>query len=130
MYFRGITHNIKDGGGEEKVGNMDWLGYESMRTMHLNPHAPQNGGFTTGQIIFGRSPKLQIGTVDNPDIKDFIYKNDTLLYKQGALENSGTFKKASLQRDFRRNLNISLNSSVRDMISAKLLRAKLLAFTK
>ena len=42
MYFRDITHRIKDGGG--RVENIDWREYASMRIRHLNSQLQQYGG--------------------------------------------------------------------------------------
>ena len=75
MYFRDITQRIKDGRQEKKVDNREWGDYASMCMMHLNSQVQPYGGFTNGQRVFGRGPKLSIGAVDNPHFKGAIYQN-------------------------------------------------------
>ena len=41
-----------------------------MTTLRLNSQAQQYGGFTPGQRVTGRTPKLPIGAVGNPNFAD------------------------------------------------------------
>ena len=43
-----------------------------MTALHLNSQVQQYDGFTPGQRVFGRAPKLPIGTVGNPNFSDFM----------------------------------------------------------
>ena len=57
----------------------------SMCTAHLNSKVRHYGGFQLAGE-FRRSPKLPIGTVDNPRFKDCIYRNgDPSLQTQNVL---------------------------------------------
>ena len=47
-----------------------------MCMIRLDSEARQYGGFAPARRVFGRSPKLPIGYVDNPHFKDFTYRND------------------------------------------------------
>ena len=42
-----------------------------MAMMHLNSQVQKYGGFAHGRRIFGRAPKLPIGTAGNPFFGDF-----------------------------------------------------------
>ena len=46
-----------------------------MCILRLNSQIQKYGGFTGGERVFGRAPKLQIGAVGTPHFIDFVYQN-------------------------------------------------------
>ena len=53
------------------MSHKDWEEFSAMDSLHLNSQAHQYDGFTPGKRVFGRTPKLPIGAVGNPDFTDF-----------------------------------------------------------
>ena len=77
MYSKDITHRIIDGEKRKMVDIKDRQEYTASRTMRLNSEILQYAGITPGQRVFGGSPKLPIGAVDNPTFKDCVATNET-----------------------------------------------------
>ena len=44
--------------------------FSEIPMMHLDPQLQQLGGFALGRRVFGPSPKMPIGAVDNPHFSD------------------------------------------------------------
>ena len=66
MYFKDITLQIKDKNQNKQIRPADWEDYGELSTLHLNPSAKQNGGFSTGPRVFGRTPKMPTGAAGDP----------------------------------------------------------------
>ena len=47
-----------------------------MCILHLDSQSRQYGGFPSWGRVFGRTPKLPIGAVSNPNFNDFMYQNE------------------------------------------------------
>ena len=74
--FRTIIDHVTGGRKHKKLNNKEWKEFSPMTMMHLNSQVRQYGGFTPGQRVFGRTPKLPIGTIDNPFFWDFTNPAD------------------------------------------------------
>ena len=48
------------------------MGFSAMNTMRLNSHVQQFDGSTHGRRVFGRTPKMPIGTVGSPHFEDIM----------------------------------------------------------
>ena len=51
------------------LSNKEWKAFAEMATMRLNPQVRQCDGSAPGKRGFGRTPKMPIGTIDNPFLK-------------------------------------------------------------
>ena len=72
-----------------------------MDALHLNSQVQQYDGFTSGQRVFGRTPKLPIGKVGNPNFADFVNPIFALAAKSLSLVNTiFQIRKASSEADF------------------------------
>ena len=76
----------------------------------------QYDGFTPGERVFGRTPKMHIGAADSPIFCDFTNPNDSPVTKtHQLLAKLREIRKASLRIDYRGKVNGALNQRVRDM---------------
>ena len=76
MYFRYTTQQILDKRKNKKTKPVDLEEYASLSMLHLDSKVHRYDGFTPGQRVFGRAPKMPIGTVGNPNFSDFTNRND------------------------------------------------------
>ena len=70
-HFRGIIDHVIGNRKSNCLSNKQWREFSAMAALHLNSQVRQYDGFTPGQRVFGRTPKLPIGTVSNPNFTDF-----------------------------------------------------------
>ena len=86
-----------------------------MTMMHMNSQVQQYGGFTPGQRVFGRTPKLPIGATDNPFFEDFMNPAEApATEKRNSIVAIYEIRQASLKEDFRSKLNTTPIRRVRD----------------
>ena len=84
--------------------------------LHLNSQVRQNDGFTPRRRVFGRTPKIPIGTVDNPLCKDFKNpKNTPATQAHQVLAKQRGIRKESPRSGFNGKFNVTLNQHVQDM---------------
>ena len=73
-------------GEHKQIKSVDWRAYAALTMLNLNSHAQQYDGFTTDRRVFGRTPEMPIGTVDNPSWVDFTnHTNHTVTQTHQAL---------------------------------------------
>ena len=74
-----------------------------MTMMHLNSQVQQYDGFTPAQLVFGRTPKLPIGTIGNPFFEDFMNPAEAPTAEtQNLIPAIYEIRQASLQADFQK----------------------------
>ena len=71
-HFRGILDHIIGNRKSNFLPSKDRKEFSAMAALHLNSQVQQYDGFTPGQRVFGRTPKLPIGTAGNPNFSDFM----------------------------------------------------------
>ena len=71
-YFRGIIERIIRNRKSNCLASKEWGEFSAMTAMRLNSQVRQFDGFTPGQRVFGRTPKLPIGAVRNPNFAEFM----------------------------------------------------------
>ena len=69
-HFRGIIDHMVGNRNPNISTPTQWREFSAMDVLRLNSKVQQYGGFTLGQRVFGRTPKLPIGTVGNPNFSD------------------------------------------------------------
>ena len=87
-----------------------------MAALHLNSQVQQYDGFTPGQRVFGRTPKLPIGAADNPNFTDFA--NPTTAPTAESLNLINTIfqiRKASSEADFNGKMQLCLERRIRNI---------------
>ena len=90
-----------------------------MAMMHMNSQVQQYDGFTPGQRVFGRTPKLPIGSIDNPFFGDFTNPAEAPATKTQNLTSAiYEIRQASLKADFQNKLNTALIRRVRNTKNA------------
>ena len=90
-------------------------GFSAMTMMHLNSHVRQFGGFTPGQRVFGRAPKMPIGAVGNPHFDDFTNPVEASYAEtHHLLGTSRQIIQASLAAHFSGKLNWALRKRIRE----------------
>ena len=89
-------------------------GSPAMTMMHLNSQAQQFGGFTPGQRVFGRTPKMPTGAVSNPHFTDFMNPKDARTTKTHHLLGIiHQIRQASSTADFNGKLTLRINRRLR-----------------
>ena len=87
-----------------------------MAALHLNSQVQQYDGFTPGQRVFGRKPKLPIGAAGNPNFTDFANPIVAQAAKSLSLVNTiPQIRKASLEADFNGEMQLCLERRVRNI---------------
>merc|ERR1712112_176904 len=71
-HFRGILDHIIGNRKSNCLSHKEWKDFSAMTALHLNSQVQLYDGFTPGKRVFGRTPKLPIGTVGNPNFPDFM----------------------------------------------------------
>ena len=95
-----------------------------MTTMHLNPQVQKFGGLTPVRGVFGRAPKMQIGTVGNPHFSDFVTPKEAQTTKTHRLLGIiHQIRQSSLTEDFNGKLDFRLNRRVRRSRNGEFSRA-------
>ena len=88
----------------------EWAGFPDMPTTHLNSQVQQFDGFTTGQRVFGGTPKMPIGTAGSPNFEDFTNPKEAQTPKtRHLLGIIRQIRQASQTADFNGKLNLRLN---------------------
>ena len=68
-HFRGIIDRIIGNRKSNCLSNKEWGEFSDMAALHLNSQVQQYDGFTPGQRLFGRTPKLPIGAAGSPNFR-------------------------------------------------------------
>ena len=85
-----------------------------MDALRLNSQLQQYDGFTPGQRVFGGTPKLPIGTVDNPNFNDCMNpKTAPTTKSMSLLHTIFQIRRASLEADFSGKINVCLSTRLR-----------------
>ena len=66
-----IDHMIGNNNKPNSSGENEWVEFAEMATMRLNSQVQQFDGFAPGKSVFGRAPKIPIGTVGGSHFGDF-----------------------------------------------------------
>ena len=99
--FRAIIDHVAGERKPKKLSNKEWEEFASMTMMHLNSQVQQYDGFTPGQRVFDRTPKLPIGAIGNPFCEDFTNPVDAPTAKTQNLTSAiYEIRQASLKADF------------------------------
>ena len=91
-----------------------WREFPAMTSLHLNSQVQQYGGFTLGQRVFGRTPKLPISTVGNPNFNDCMNPKTAPKAKSASLLHAiFQIRRASLEADFSSKIQACLAKRLR-----------------
>ena len=97
---------------------MDWQEYDALSMLHLCPQSQQYDGFTPGQRVPGRTPKMPIGVTGDPSPCDFMNPADTPVAPTHQVRvELREMQQASLKIGFGGKFNMTLNQRVREMES-------------
>ena len=66
MYFKDIKLQIIDKRMNRQTKPVDWQEYASLSMLHLDPQSLQYDGFTPGERVSGRTPRVPIGAAGKP----------------------------------------------------------------
>ena len=81
--------------------NKEWEEFAEMTMVRLNSQVQQFGGFNSGRRVFGRTPKMPIGTIGNPFFEDFTNPLEAPTSKvHGLLSSVRKIRQASRNADF------------------------------
>ena len=84
--------------------------------LHLNSQVRKYDGFTPGHRVFGRTHKIPIGAVGNPNFCDFMDPADSPVDQtHQVLVEQREIQEASLEIDFRGTFNIAISNRLRDL---------------
>ena len=113
--FRAIIDHVVGERKPKKLSNTELKEFSSMTMMHMYSQVQHYDGFTPGQRVFGRTPKLPIGTIDNPFFEDFMNPVDAPAAKtQNLISTIYEIRQASPKADFRNKTNTTLIRRVRN----------------
>ena len=113
MYFKETEYQIKDNRKDKKIRPVDWHEYDAWSMLHLNSHAHQYDGFEQRQRIFGRTPKILIGAVGNPNFSDSMHPDESPVAKTHRVlaKLRERDSKSGLRKGLTRKIKFCLKSS-------------------
>ena len=113
--FRSIMDHVIGNKKPNSLSRKEGKEFAAMTTMRLNSQVRQFGGFAPGKRVFGRTPRMPIGTIGNPYFEDFTNPKEAHTAKtHGLIGLIHKIRQASTNADFTNRLNTTSHRRVRD----------------